>query len=51
MNITAVYDFLVHDVAGNLAATALATAAGYALTKIKRHTPPQAPPAQNKDLR
>lgn len=51
MTITVLYDFLLHDVLGNLIATTVTTLTGYAVAKVKRRTPPPAPPAEDRAAR
>ncbi|MER5619048.1 MULTISPECIES: hypothetical protein [unclassified Streptomyces] len=42
MNLAPLFDFLLHDVLGNLSAAALTTATGYLLSRIKRRRAHQA---------
>ncbi|MFD3923888.1 hypothetical protein [Streptomyces sp. NPDC058595] len=38
MNLIPFYDFLIHDVLGNLTASALTALVGYGVSRIKRRT-------------
>ncbi|MFD5899851.1 hypothetical protein [Streptomyces sp. NPDC060366] len=46
MNLIPFYDFLIHDVLGNLTAGALTAFVGYAASRIKRRT--ARPPGQGR---